>query len=114
MTLPFLSFFKKIGDLFSAKKMLSFWYRHYKVLFYFLFFVVFLIGGWHWYDSFYRYRLSDEEKKQYIEQYFKETAFKEVKFHAVVDAFAERSRLHRETLTVERNIFEGKGIVPKK
>lgn len=114
MTLPFLSFFKKIANFFSAKKMLSFWYRHYKVLFYFLFFVVFLIGGWHWYDSFYRYRLSDEEKKQYIEQYFKETAFKEVKFHAVVDAFAERSRRHQETLTVERNIFEGKGIVPKK
>lgn len=113
MTLPFLSFFKRTGDLFSARGILAFWYRYYKVLFYLLFLVVLLIGGWHWHYSFYRYHLSDEEKKQYVEQYFKETTFKDVKFHAVVDAFTERSRLHRETLEVKRNIFEGKGIVPK-
>lgn len=113
MTFPFLSFFKRIGNFFSAKKMLVFWYRHYKMLFYLLFFVVFLIGAWHWYESFYHYRLSDQEKKQYVEQYFKETTFKEVKFHTVVDAFKERARLHQATLEVQRNIFEGEGIQEK-
>ena len=110
MTLPFLSFFQKISRLVAPRKILFFWYRHYKTLFYFLFLIVLCIGGWHWYNSFYRYRLTDEEKKQYVEQYFKETTLKEVKFHAVVDAIKERARLHQETLNIQRNIFEDQGI----
>lgn len=113
MTLPFSSFFKKISRRFSARKMLFFWYRHYKVPFVFLFLIVLSIGGWHWYYSFYQYRLSDEEKRQYIEQSYKEITFKDVKFHTLVDAFRERSRRHQETLKIERNIFEGKDIQKK-
>jgi hypothetical protein len=111
--MPTFSFLKKIIGRFSARGILSFWYRYYKVLFFLGFFIVLLIGGWNWYYSFYLYRLSDEEKKQYVEQYFKETTFKETKFRQVVDALSERARLHAETLKLNRNIFEGKGIVPK-
>lgn len=111
--IPFSSFFKKIHGHFSARGMLSFWYRYYKVLFFLGFFTVLLIGGWNWYSSLYQYRLSDEEKKQYVEQYFKETTFQETKFRDVVEALSERARLHEETLKLNRNIFEGKGIQAK-
>ena len=113
MTIPFLSFFKKISERFSARGLLFFWYRHYKALFFIGFVIVLAIGGWKWYDSLYRYRWSDEEKKQYIELSFKETVFKETKFRDVVSDLAARARLHEETLELKRNIFEGKGIVPK-
>lgn len=113
MTIPSFSFLKKISEHFSVRGVLSFWYRHYKILFFFGFLVVLLIGGWNWYSSLYQYRLSDEEKKQYVEQYFKETTFKETQFRNVVDALSERARLHEEILQPKRNIFEGKGIVPK-
>lgn len=107
------SFLKKISGRFSARGMLSFWYRHYKKLFFLGFFAVLLIGGWNWYYSFYQYRLSDEEKKQYVEQYFKETAFQETEFREVTEALMERARLHEETLKPKRNIFEGTGIQEK-
>ena len=113
MTIPLPAFFKTISDHFSPGKMLSFWYRYYTVLFSMCFLIVLLIGGWNWYYSFYRYHLSDEEKKQYVEQYFKETTFSEAKFHNVVDALTERAQLHQETLQMKRNIFEGKGIRKK-
>lgn len=114
MTTLFSSFFKKIYDRFSSGGVLSFWYRYYKMLFFFGFFIVLLIGGWNWYYSLYRYRLSDDEKKQYVEQYFKETTFKETKFRDVVGALTERARMHEEKLEMQRNIFKGTGIVPKK
>lgn len=108
MTISLPPFFKKISDSFSSGGLLTFWYRHYKALCFFSFFVVLLIGGWNWYYSFYRYRLSDDEKKQYVEQYFKETTFKEAKFRETVEALAERARLHEEALKPKRNIFEDK------
>lgn len=73
------------------------------------FFIAIFFAGWNWYYSFYQYRLSDEEKKQYIEQHFKETAFKEKEFLNVVDMLMKRTRLV-ETLEIKRNIFKGKDI----
>ncbi|MEK9151166.1 MAG: hypothetical protein AAB547_00875 [Patescibacteria group bacterium] len=108
MKIPFLSFFKKIADRFSSKNMLFFWYRRYKAMFFLLFLAVLAIGGWNWYYSLYRYRFSDEEKKQYVEQYFKETTFKEAKFREVVDRLMERARMHGETLELKRDIFKGR------
>lgn len=113
MKLSPLYFVKKIIAFFSFGRVVSFWYRHYKSLFFLGFFMVVLLGGWRWYHSFYQYRLSDEEKKQYVEQYFKETTFNEKKFRDTVQALSERTRLHEEKLEIDRNIFEGKGIVPK-
>lgn len=107
MKIPFLSFFKKMTSRFSPKNMLFFWYRHYKAMFFLLFLVVLSIGGWNWYYSLYRYSFSDEEKKQYVEQYFKETTFKEARFREVVDDLVERRRMHEETLELKRDIFKG-------
>lgn len=114
MKMPSLSFFKKRMERFSFGGMLFFWYRHYKVPFFFGAFVVLAIGSWNWYYGLYRYHLSDEEKRQYVEQYFKETTFQEAAFRDAVDAFALRARMHEETLKVKRDIFVGKGIREKK
>ena len=58
--------------------------------------------------------MSDDEKKQYIDSYFKETAFKETKFRETVENLQARADLHGEMLQLKRNIFEGKGLKPKK
>jgi len=113
MNLSSPAFIKRIGTRFSLGGALSFWYRHYKVLFFLSFLIVLLIGGWNWYYIFYKYRLSDEEKKQYVEQHFKETTFNDAKFHATTEALIQRARLHEEMPANRRNIFEGKGIIPK-
>lgn len=113
MTIPFLASLKKITKSFSLRETIYFWYRYYKTFFLFGFLIVLAFGGWDWYQSLYRYHFSDEEKKQYIDSYFKETALKEEKFQSTVDDLAQRARLHEETLSLTRNIFEGKGIKPK-
>src|SRR3972149_8858572 len=113
MNLPFQNFFKKSGEYFSLRKMLSFWYRHHTALFFCAFFAVLFIGAWSWYYSIHQYRLSDEEKKQYIEQNFRETAFKEAQFHNLVDMLTKRTQ-REETFEAKRNIFQGKGIEEKK
>lgn len=113
MTIPFLSVFKKFIKSFSSKEAIFFWYRHYKLLFFFGFLIILSIGAQDWYGSLYKYQFSENEKKQYIDSYFKETVFKESKFRETVDDLTLRARMHEETLLLTRNIFEGKGIKPK-
>lgn len=113
MTIPLASFFKKIAKHFSSRGVIFFWYRHYKALVFLGFLVVLSIGIWNWYQSLYQYHFSDDEKKQYIDSYFKETAFQEVKFQEVVDALTARARMHERVLPLTRNIFKGEGIQPK-
>ena len=113
MNLSSPAFMKRIGARFSFGGALSFWYRHYKALFSLSFLIVILIGGWNWYYIFYKYRLSDEEKKHYVEQYFKETVFNEAKFRSTTEALTQRARMHEEVPENRRNFFEGKGIIPK-
>jgi NADH:ubiquinone oxidoreductase subunit H len=112
MNISFQNFFKKSGEYFSLRKMLSFWYRHHTALFFCAFFAVLFFGAWSWYYSLYQYRLSDEEKKQYIEQNFRETVFKELVFHNVVEMLTKRTEM-AETPEIKRNIFQGKGIKEK-
>ncbi len=112
MIMPFHTFFQKTSERFSLRRILFFWYRHHKALFFCFFCGVVLIGVWDWYYSFYQYRFSDEEKKQYIEQHFKETAFKETEFRQAVDMLARRTRLS-ETPEVKHDIFQGTGIQSK-
>ena len=92
---------------------LFFWYKHHKMVFFLVFLIVLCIGGWKWYYSLYQYRFSDEEKKQYIEANFRETAFKEAKFLDLVGQLTARERQHTETLELKRDIFEGKRAAPK-
>lgn len=113
MNIPFQNFFQKSGEHFSLGNILFFWYRYHKILFFCGFFIILFFGAWSWYYSLYQYRLSDEEKKQYIEQNFRETLFKEVQFRQVVDMIAKRTRM-TEIPEVKRNIFIGKGIQEKK
>lgn len=110
MKIPFLSFFIKIKERFSFGNMLVLWYRYYKVLALIGFFLVLAFGGWNYYYSVYQYRFSDEEKKQYVDSYFKETIFKEARFNEVVDSLRARARMHEEAFEIKRNIFEDKGI----
>jgi|GEM_PF-1781430 len=114
MTIPFLSLFKRSVKRFSFRGVIFFWFRHYKKFFFFGFLVILSVGGWNWYQSLYRYHMSDDEKKQYIDSYFKETVFKEARFRETVKNLQARADLHKETLGLKRNIFEGKGLKPKK
>lgn len=109
MSISLQLFLKKISERFSFNGVLSFWYRHHRILFFLGFFIAIFFAGWNWYYSFYQYRLSDEEKKQYIEQNFKETALKEKEFLNVVDMLVKRTR-EAETLEIKRDIFKGKDI----
>lgn len=93
--------------------MLILWHRYYKVLVFIGFLIVFSFGGWNYYYSVFRYHFSEEEKKQYVDSYFRETAFKEVRFHEVVENLTARARAHAETLTLKRNIFEDQGAQSK-
>lgn len=99
---------------FSLRGAIYFWYRHYKVFLFFGFLIALFIGGWNWYQSLYQYQFSSDEKKQYIDSYFKETTFDEKKFRETADDLATRARVHEEWLPLSRNIFEGKGVMPKK
>lgn len=108
MKIPFLSVFVKIKERFSLGSVLVFWYRSYKIFVFAGFLLVLSLGSWNYYYSVYRYHFSDEEKKQYIDSFFKETAFKETKFHEVVDSLLARKRMHEGTLDLKRNIFEAK------
>jgi hypothetical protein len=112
MSISFQPFLKKISERFSFKGVLSFWYRHHRTLFFLGFFIAIFFAGWNWYYSFYQYRLSEEEKKQYIEQHFKETAFKEKEFLLVVDMLMKRT-LEAEPLEIKHDIFQGKNIQVK-
>lgn len=114
MKISFPTLVKKLKPLFSVKAFLSYWYRYYKAMVFFGFLGVIIFGGWEWYYSFYRYRLSDEEKKQYIEQNFRETIFKEKEFDTIVSALAERAQRHAEKIEIKRNIFIGEGVQEKK
>lgn len=108
MKIPFSSFFIKIKDRFSSGSLLVLWYRYYKFLVFIGFFAVLSVGGWNYYYSIHKYHFSDEEKKQYVDSYFKETTFKEARFHEVVDNLALRAQAYNETLELKRAIFENK------
>lgn len=114
MTIPFLALFKRLVKHFSFRGVLFFWFRHYKKFFFLGFLIILSVGGWDWYQSLYRYHMSDDEKKQYIDSYFIETAFKETGFRETVENLQARARLHEEELQLKRNIFEGEGLQPKK
>ena len=108
MHIPFFSSFNKLRTFFSSGSALVLWYRHYKVVIFIGFLVVLAYGGWNYYFSLYQFRFSDQEKQQYVDSYFKETIFKEKRFHDVVDSLAARARAHTTVLSLSRNIFEQK------
>lgn len=105
MNLKLPASFKNIEKRLSPKRMIFSWYRHYKAAFFLVFLIVLGFGGWSWFQSLYRYQWTEEEKKTYLDSYFKETTFKEGKFQASVDDLKKRSESHEETLKLERDYF---------
>ncbi len=84
-----------------------FWYRHYKGMFFCGFLAVLCLGGFFWHKNLYRYQWTEDQKKTYIEQHFKETQFKERAFEESVANLNERARLHETNPVLSRNIFSG-------
>lgn len=101
---------QKLKKLFSWKRLMFFWYRHYKVMFFMGFLVVLGFGGFVWYKNLYQYQWSEETKKAFLEQHFKETRFKERAFNNVVEHLKERARFHEGTPALSRDIFSGKSL----
>ena len=98
---------RKIKNQFSWKQGMFFWYRHYKGMFFVGFLAVLCLGGFFWYRYLYQYHWTEEQKKTYIEQHFKETQFKEQAFESTVGNLGTRARLHESTPLLSRNIFSG-------
>jgi hypothetical protein len=104
------SFLKIRWERFAPKKIIYFWYRHYKVMLFVVFLVVLGFGGFSWYESLYGYHWNDEQKKQFLDSYVKETNFNEAKFRDAVARLKERARSAEERPEVARGIFSGKSI----
>lgn len=100
----------KMKKFFSLKQWMFFWYRHYKAMFLFGFLVVLGIGGYFWYRHLYQYQWSEDKKKAFIEQHFKETQFQERAFENLVRSLDERARVHEAPLTLSRDIFAGESF----
>ncbi|MFZ3032042.1 MAG: hypothetical protein WA082_03330 [Candidatus Moraniibacteriota bacterium] len=105
-----LQFSQNLKKYFSWKRLMFFWYRHYKVMFFFGFLVVLGFGGFIWYKNLYQYQWSEETKKTFLEQHFKETRFKERNFVGVVERLKERAIFHETTPVISRDIFSGKSL----
>jgi hypothetical protein len=99
-----------IKKYFSLRFIMFSWYRHYKILFFGGFVVVFGIGSVVWYRYLHTYQWSDESKQQFIEQHFKETVFKEKQFDTLVIRLDERASSHEETPELTRDLFSGQSI----
>lgn len=99
--------FKKV---FSFKRAMAFWYRHYKAMFFALFLAVFAVGGYFWYNTLYQYHWTDERKKEFIEANFKATAFKEKAFRQLVTDLKNRAVRNEKALPLTRDIFSGKSL----
>lgn len=100
----------KIKKYLSPRFIMFSWYRHYKILFFVGFLVVFGIGAVVWYRYLHIYQWSDESKQQFIEQHFKETVFKEKLFDTLVARLDERATAHETKLPLTKDLFSGKAI----
>lgn len=100
------STFKK----YSTRKVVFFWYRNYKLIFFLGFLITLGIGGYVWYHSVHTYVWSDEQKKAYVTEYFKETEFKETKFQNLVERLRAREESHIAKFFLTKNLFTGDTI----
>lgn len=108
MNIP--KFSQKIQQSFSWKRLMFVWYRYYKLLFFFGFLGVLGMGGFFWYKHLYLYQWSEETKKAYVEQHFKETRFNEADFRDRVHHLNARARAHKENLEFSQDIFLGRPL----
>ncbi len=102
--------FDTLKKLFSWKRIMAFWYRHYKIMFFGGFVAVFFMAGYLWYTNLYRYHWSAEQKKAFIDTHYRATAFKEKAFDQLVSALKDRALRHQKSFPLTRDIFSGKSL----
>lgn len=89
------------------KRGLYFWIRHYKTLFSFCFLLISGFVAYQWHRDLYRYQWTDGERKAYLEQTAKETAFQEKKFLEVLERLDQDRTAHAMELETGRDLFDG-------
>lgn len=89
----------------SGKFFTRLWFDHSRLFFMLLFFAAFGTGAYFWYDNVYRGKWTEEERRQYMETAFQETAFKEEDFMKAVEASVKRARLHKEDIRMTHDFF---------
>jgi hypothetical protein len=99
-----------IRKYFSLKRLMLFWYQHYKKLFLVGFIGVLGSGGYFWYSNLYQYQWTEEKKNQFVEQHFKATVFREKQFRQLVDGLKDRAKRHEEPVSLARDIFSGNAL----
>jgi len=97
-------------DRLSSRTFIAAWYRHYKALFFVMFFIVAAVGCWAWYYSLFLYSWTAEEKQAYTDLYSQETDFKESKFRDTLNRIDRLAESHAEPVVLSRIIF----VAPKK
>ncbi|MFZ1654256.1 MAG: hypothetical protein WAT84_00265 [Candidatus Moraniibacteriota bacterium] len=99
--------FKKISFAAARKRGLYFWIRHYKTLFSLCFIVITGFVAYQWHRDLYRYRWTEGQRKAYLEQTAKETAFQEKKFLEALERLDHDQEVHQATLETGRDLFAG-------
>ncbi|NCQ06656.1 MAG: hypothetical protein GW815_03820 [Candidatus Moranbacteria bacterium] len=105
---PLSSFSKESGFHFSFEHLLLFWYHHYRKFFLLVTFIVIGFGIWNYYHYILAYHFTEDEKKQYIESYYKETLFQEKKFLSLVQSLESRKEDHQNVPVLKQNIFSNR------
>lgn len=95
---------------YSARRVIFFWYRNYKKLFFLGFLLVLGVGGWVWYYSVHAYSWTEEQKKAYLAEYFQETSFKEAKFQSLTESLQVRAESHQNGISLSRQLFTGEAL----
>ncbi len=98
-------FSRQSASHFSFDQALLFWYRHYRKFFLLLFLLVISTGAFNYYRYVFAYHFTEDEKKQYIESYFKETLFQEKNFLSLVESLESRKQDYGNNPSLQQNIF---------
>ena len=101
---------KKILARFSAHNFMYAWYRQYKILFLLLFLGTLGLAGYFWHFSLFRYQWTDQQKKAYLEQYFKETSFRGEEYNRLVEHLKMEREKHQRGPELKRDIFTGENL----
>lgn len=96
---------------FSFRRVTLFWYRHFKLMFILLFFLMLGFAAFLWYSSVYPYEWDESQKKAYIEQTFTETNLKEKEFQKLLESLRQRKIEYENPFEINRNLFTGEPLV---
>ena len=95
---------------FAFGRIMYAWYRYYKLIFLFFFCVVLGLSGWYWYGALNRYQWTEDQKKAYLDEYFKETSFQEQAFRDLSAQLKEKEQKHEMRSHLKRDAFTGNAL----